>query len=122
PDGHYLVVRNMDEARLVCEYIEGRLSGDGLMSTFARAVSPGFDPARHLQRIGVANQTTMLARESLAIAEEVAAAIARARGDAARASDFRSFDTICSATQERQDAVRELLEQGIDVKVVIGGF
>jgi len=70
----------------------------------------------------------MLARESLAIAEEVGAAIARARGDDARASDFRSFDTICSATQERQDAVRELLEPGrdgragVDVMVVIGGF
>jgi len=92
------------------------------MSTFAKAVSPGFDPTKHLRKIGVANQTTMLAKESLAIGEEVAAAIARARGDAARATDFRSFDTICSATQERQDAVKELLETGVDVMVVIGGF
>jgi 4-hydroxy-3-methylbut-2-enyl diphosphate reductase len=127
-DGHYLIVRNMDEARIVCDYIEGRVASDALMATFARAVSPGFDPERHLIRIGVANQTTMLARESLAIAEEVGAAIARARGEAARATDFRSFDTICSATQERQDAVRELLEPdaegrpGVDVMVVIGGF
>src|SRR5207237_6680185 len=75
-----------------------------------------------LARIGVANQTTMLARESLAIAEEVGAALGRARGDDARASSFRSFDTICSATQERQDAVRELLDEGVDVMVVIGGF
>ena len=81
------------------------------MATFAQAVSPGFDPDVHLRRIGVANQTTMLARESLAIGEEVGAAIARARGDEARATDFRSFDTICSATQERQDAVRELLDE-----------
>jgi 4-hydroxy-3-methylbut-2-enyl diphosphate reductase len=122
PDGHYLIVRNMDEARLVCDFIEGRLSARELMTTFARAVSPGFDPERHLQRIGVANQTTMLARESLEIAEAVGAAIARARGDDARASSFRSFDTICSATQERQDAVRELLDEGVDVMVVIGGF
>jgi 4-hydroxy-3-methylbut-2-enyl diphosphate reductase len=121
-EGHYIVVRNMDEARLVCDYIEGRVSAAVLMSTFARAVSPGFDPARHLERIGVANQTTMLARESLAIAEEVGASIARARGDEARASCFRSFDTICSATQERQDAVRELLDEGVDVMIVIGGF
>jgi len=85
-------------------------------------VSPGFDPELHLRRIGVANQTTMLARESLAIGEEVGAAIGRARGEAARATDFRSFDTICSATQERQDAVRELLDEGVDVMVVIGGF
>jgi 4-hydroxy-3-methylbut-2-enyl diphosphate reductase len=121
-EGHYLVVRDMNEARLVCDYIEGRLSADELMTTFSRAVSPGFDPVRHLQRVGVANQTTMLARESLAIAEEVGASIARARGDDARAKDFRSFDTICSATQERQDAVHELLDEGVDVMVVIGGF
>jgi 4-hydroxy-3-methylbut-2-enyl diphosphate reductase len=121
-DGHYLIVRHMDEARLVCDYIEGKLSATDLMASFAHAVSPGFDPEIHLRRIGVANQTTMLARESLAIAEEVGAAIGRARGDAARASDFRSFDTICSATQERQDAVRELLDEGVDVMVVIGGF
>ena len=92
------------------------------METFAHAVSPGFNPARHLRRIGVANQTTMLARESLAIADEIGASIARARGEAARETDFRSFDTICSATQERQDAVRELLDEGVDVMVVIGGF
>ena len=122
PDAHYIVVRHMDEAQLVCEYIEGRLDAATLMATFERAVSPGFDPAKHLQRIGVANQTTMLARESLAIGEAVGAAIARARGDAARATDFRSFDTICSATQERQDAVQELLDEGVDVMVVIGGF
>jgi 4-hydroxy-3-methylbut-2-enyl diphosphate reductase len=122
PDGRYLIVRNMDEARLVCDFIEGSLSAADLMATFTRAASPGFDPERHLQRIGVANQTTMLARESLAIAEEVGASIARARGDAAKASSFRSFDTICSATQERQDAVRELLDEGVDVMVVIGGF
>ncbi|HEY4132698.1 MAG TPA: 4-hydroxy-3-methylbut-2-enyl diphosphate reductase, partial [Gemmatimonadaceae bacterium] len=124
PNGHYLIVRHMDEARIVCDYIEGRIPADELMSRFANAVSPGFDPTKHLMRIGVANQTTMLARESLAIGEEVGAAIARARGSEARATDFRSFDTICSATQERQDAVHELLEAngGVDVMVVIGGF
>jgi 4-hydroxy-3-methylbut-2-enyl diphosphate reductase len=122
PDGHYLIVRNMDEARIVCGFIEGRVSAAALMESFGRAVSPDFDPQRHLRRIGVANQTTMLARESLAIAAEVGDAIARARGEPARGSDFRSFDTICSATQERQDAVRELLDAGVDAMVVIGGF
>ena len=122
PGGHYLIVRNMDEARLVCDYIEGRLSSADLMTALGHATSPGFDPEKQLQRLGVDNQTTMLASESLAIAEEVGASIARARGEAARASSFRSFDTICSATQERQDAVRELLDEGVDVMVVIGGF
>jgi 4-hydroxy-3-methylbut-2-en-1-yl diphosphate reductase len=122
PDGHYIIVRNVEEARVVCEYIEGRMSPDALMQVFSRAVSGGFDPTRHLQRIGVANQTTMLARESLEIAAEVGDAIERAHGADARATDFRSFDTICSATQERQDAVRELIDEGVDVMVVIGGF
>ncbi len=121
-DGHYLIVRNMDEAKLVCAYVEGGSSDEDFMNRFAHAASPGFVPSRQLRRIGVANQTTMLARESLAIAAEVGDAIERARGADARARDFRSFDTICSATQERQDAVRELLETGVDVMVVIGGF
>jgi 4-hydroxy-3-methylbut-2-enyl diphosphate reductase len=122
PDAHYLVVRDMGEADLVCDFIQGRVSSDALMAKLARAASPGFDPEKHLQKIGVANQTTMLAKESLAIADEVGAAIERARGADARASQFRSFDTICSATQERQDAVKELLDEGVDVMVVIGGF
>jgi len=123
PNGHYIVVRHMDEARMVTDFIEGRLTRAELLAHFApHAVSPGFDPDVHLTRIGVANQTTMLASESLAIAAEVGDAIARARGAAARETDFRSFDTICSATQERQDAVKELLEEPLDAMVVIGGF
>ena len=121
-NGHYVVVRHMDEARIVCDYIEGKGSRDEFLATFAKAVSPGFDPDVHLRRIGVANQTTMLATESLAIGEEVGRAIARARGPEARATDFRTFDTICSATQERQDAVTALLEEPLDVMIVIGGF
>jgi 4-hydroxy-3-methylbut-2-enyl diphosphate reductase len=122
PDAHYFVVRNMEEARVVCDFIEGRISGDELMSRFSHAVSPGFDPMLHLKKIGVANQTTMLARESLAIGAEVGAAMARAHGEEYAAANFRTFDTICSATQERQDAVMELLAQPIDVMVVIGGY
>jgi 4-hydroxy-3-methylbut-2-en-1-yl diphosphate reductase len=122
PGGSYLVVREMGEAREVCEYIEGRGDREAFLAKFSKAASPGFDPDVHLRRIGVANQTTMLAKESLAIGEEVGCAIARARGDAARAADFRTFDTICSATQERQDAVVALLEEPLDAMVVIGGF
>ncbi|HEX7939881.1 MAG TPA: 4-hydroxy-3-methylbut-2-enyl diphosphate reductase [Gemmatimonadaceae bacterium] len=120
--GHYLVVRDMSEAQLVCEFIEGRATAAALLEKLGHAASPGFDPARDLRRIGVANQTTMLARESLAIGAAVGDAIGRARGDEARAKDFRTFDTICSATQERQDAVEELLREPLDTMVVIGGF
>jgi 4-hydroxy-3-methylbut-2-enyl diphosphate reductase len=122
PNGAYLVVREMGEAREVCDYIEGKGNRDAFMAKFGKAASPGFDPDVHLRRIGVANQTTMLAKESLAIADEVGSAIARARGADARGSDFRTFDTICSATQERQDAVVELLKEPLDAMVVIGGF
>jgi 4-hydroxy-3-methylbut-2-en-1-yl diphosphate reductase len=120
--GHYLVVRDMAEARLVCAFIDGAVTGADLMAKLGHGVSPGFDPAVHLRRIGVANQTTMLASESLAIGEAVGEAIGRSRGPQARADDFRTFDTICSATQERQDAVKELLREPLGAMVVIGGF
>lgn len=120
--GHYFIVRNMEEAGLVCDFIEGRLGAGALMERFAHAASPNFDPARDLKRIGVANQTTMLARESLAIGELIGRSIARAHGEEYARENFRTFDTICSATQERQDAVVELLREPLDVMVVIGGY
>ena len=122
PGGSYLVVRDMSEAREVCDYIEGRGDRDVFLAKYRKAASPGFDPDVHLRRVGVANQTTMLAKESLAIGEEVGNAIRRARGEEARATDFRTFDTICSATQERQDAVIALLEEPLTAMIVIGGF
>ena len=129
PDRHYLIVRDMSEAEVVCRYIESLGKGlataadsAALLDRFANAVSPGFDPIRDLQRIGVANQTTMLARESLAIGEAVGAAMARGFGEEYRSANFRTFDTICSATQERQDAVLELLEEPLDAMIVIGGY
>jgi 4-hydroxy-3-methylbut-2-enyl diphosphate reductase len=121
-DRHYLVVRDMAEARIVCDYIEGRGDRTTFLTRFAKAASPNFDPDRDLARIGVANQTTMLARESLAIGEEVGQAMARAHGDAHRAANFRTFDTICSATQDRQDAVEALLKEPLDVMLVVGGY
>jgi 4-hydroxy-3-methylbut-2-en-1-yl diphosphate reductase len=121
-NAQYFIVRNMDEARIVCDFIEARLSADTLMERFAHSASPNFDPARDLRRIGVANQTTMLARESLAIGELVGQSMARAHGEEYARENFRTFDTICSATQERQDAVVELLKEPLDVMVVIGGY
>ena len=122
PGGKYLVVRDMDEARLVCDYIEGAGSRERFMTVFGDKMSPGFDPNHDLQRVGVANQTTMLSGESLAIAAEVSKSVARRWGEAAIAEHFRTFDTICSATQERQDAVLKLIAQPLDLMVVIGGY
>ncbi len=121
--GTYIVVRNMEQAREVCDFIEGKgLSHDAFLERYAAQASPHFDPGVHLARIGVANQTTMLARESLAIGDAVGQAFGRARGDAYRAENFRTFDTICSATQDRQDAVNELLREPLDAMLVIGGY
>jgi 4-hydroxy-3-methylbut-2-en-1-yl diphosphate reductase len=120
--GQYFIVRNLDEAGRVCDFIEGRLSADALMEQFRHAASPSFDPVRDLKRIGVANQTTMLARESLAIGELIGRSMASAHGEEYAGKNFRTFDTICSATQERQDAVVELLREPLDVMVVVGGY
>ncbi len=121
--GTYLVVRNMEQAHEVCDYIEGKgLSRAAFLEKYCAQASPHFDPDVHLARIGVANQTTMLARESLAIGDAAGHAMARARGEEYRAQNFRTFDTICSATQDRQDAVNELLREPLDVMLVIGGY
>lgn len=122
PGGKYIIVRHMDEAREVCAFLEGDRSSAQLLERFAHAVSPGFDPDRDLVKIGVANQTTMLSNESLAIAVELQASMARRWGEAALADHFRTFDTICSATQDRQDAVLKLIEEPLDAMVVIGGY
>jgi 4-hydroxy-3-methylbut-2-enyl diphosphate reductase len=122
PGGRYLVVLNMTEARMVCDYIEGIGPVEELTSYFAKSVSPGFDFSRDLNRVGLANQTTMLSNESLAIAEEFRKSIERRYGAEHVAEHFRTFDTICSATQERQDAVIELLTHPLDVMVVVGGY
>lgn len=122
PQGKYVIVRDMEEAKQVGAYIEGAGSREPLLQRFAHAVSPEFDPDRDLVKIGVANQTTMLSNESLAIAAELEASMVRRWGKAALSEHFRTFDTICSATQDRQDAVLNLIEDPLDVMVVIGGY
>jgi 4-hydroxy-3-methylbut-2-enyl diphosphate reductase len=124
PGGRYLVVLDIAEARLVCDWIEQGGDSAALAARFAEASSPGFDFSRDLVRVGVANQTTMLSSESLAIAEEFRRSMVRSYGEAAAPQHVRSFDTICSATQERQDAVLQLLEESPppDLMLVIGGY
>jgi 4-hydroxy-3-methylbut-2-enyl diphosphate reductase len=122
PGGRYLVVFDMAEARMVCDFIERGEGATALSARLARGVSPGFDFERDLVRVGIANQTTMLSGESLAIAEEFRRSMERRYGTAAASDHFRSFDTICSATQERQDAVVALVEEPLDVMVVVGGY
>jgi 4-hydroxy-3-methylbut-2-enyl diphosphate reductase len=122
PGSHYLVVRDMEETQMVCRFIEQGGNVASFLERFAKSCSPGFDPERHLQKIGFANQTTMLSSESMAIGVALREAMSRRYGEAKIAERFRSFDTICSATQERQDAVIELVDEGVDFMLVIGGY
>jgi len=131
PGGTFLVVRDMAEAQLVMDYIEASqgltpaqpaLTRDEFLARFSNQAPIHFDPDVHLSQIGVANQTTMLARESLDIARAVGESMSRAFGAENKAKHFRSFDTICSATQDRQDAVVEMLKEPLDLMVVVGGY
>ena len=121
--GAYLIVLDRDEAAEVCEYIGGRGDRAGFVARFENACSPGFDPDRDLLRIGLANQTTMLMSESLAIGEMLRQALRVRYGGDSLEKHYRAFDTICSATQDRQDAVRMLLgERAFELVIVIGGY
>jgi 4-hydroxy-3-methylbut-2-en-1-yl diphosphate reductase len=123
PDGRYLIVLDRDETRIVCDYIRHGGNREEFLKRFDGALSPGFDPDVDLQRVGCANQTTMLMSESLEIGEMFRAAMRDRYGDDDLAARFRAFDTICSATQERQDAVIALLEQErLDLMLVVGGY
>ena len=123
PGGHYLCVRDVAETERLCEFILGRRSAAELMAEFRDAASPGFDPDRDLQRMGLANQTTMLMTETLKVQATLRRAIVERHGSDDVESHYRAFDTICSATQERQDAVLDMLKDGgLDLMVVIGGY
>jgi len=121
--GHYLVVFDRTEAQVVCDFIRGKASSADFLARFTNAVSAGFDPDRDLQRIGLANQTTMLMSESLEIGEMLRVAVNDRYGTADLQTRYQAFDTICSATQDRQDAVVALLrERPVDLMLVIGGY
>jgi 4-hydroxy-3-methylbut-2-enyl diphosphate reductase len=122
--GKYLVVFDGDETERVCNYIRRGGDRDAFMTRFGKAISPGFDPDHDLQRIGLANQTTMLMTESLDIGEPVPERDAGSLRSVDLASRYRRSDTICSATQDRQDAVVALLQERgrFDLMIVIGGY
>lgn len=120
--GRYLIVRDEEQTKEVCDFI--RHGGDStlLSQKFQNAMSPHFDPDADLIRVGIANQTTMLSSESMKIAEMIKQAMIDRYGEDEIKEHFRSFDTICSATQERQDAIIELGNKNPDVLIVVGGY
>jgi 4-hydroxy-3-methylbut-2-enyl diphosphate reductase len=121
--GRYLVVFDRAETEVVCEYIRRDGDRDAFLQRFQKAASAGFDPDRDLQRIGLANQTTMLMTESLEIGDMIRGAMQDRYGATELGPHYQAFDTICSATQDRQDAVVRLLrDQTVDSMIVIGGY
>jgi 4-hydroxy-3-methylbut-2-enyl diphosphate reductase len=121
-NGKYLIVRNLQETGHVVDFILGRIGADELSEKLGHGMYPGFDPEADLQRVGVANQTTMLMSETMAVGEEIRKAMVERYGGENLDEHFELFDTICSATQDRQDALFELLEQPLDIAIVIGGY
>lgn len=122
PDGtgHYLVVLDLEQAKLVADFMLNGGDSSAFLQFFDGASSAGFDPSTHLTRVGVANQTTMLRSETESIQKLLRETIA-AR-DGGNTANFRFFDTICGATQDRQDALFGLLDQPLDLLLVIGGY
>ncbi len=122
-NGHYLVILDRKQAELLCDFIRGRAGIDLFEATFRKACSPGFSPERDLERVGLANQTTMLMSESLEIGEMIRDAMVDRYGRNTLNDHYRAFETICSATQDRQDAITALLNtQQFDLAIVIGGY
>jgi len=120
---HYLIVQSLDEADFVCDYITNGGDKEKFLEKFATAISPGFDPETHLTRIGVANQTTMFKGETELIGKLFEKTMLSKYGPTKINEHFLSpGDTICDATQERQDAMLELVEDKLDLMLVIGGF
>ena len=131
--GTYLVVLDLAEAQMVCDYIlaagvaaadpaERAAAREAFMARFAKASSPGFDPDRDLIRLGVANQTTMLKSETEEIGRMFERTMLQRFGPAELGEHFLAFNTICDATQERQDAMFALVDEPLDLMVVIGGY
>ncbi|HYE31279.1 MAG TPA: 4-hydroxy-3-methylbut-2-enyl diphosphate reductase [Methylomirabilota bacterium] len=121
-NGHYLVVYNLDETDYVCNYIVHGGNKEEFLKKFDGAYSKGFDPDIHLQAVGVANQTTMLRGETEEVQRRLRAAMIQRYGDPEIQKHFRYFDTICGATQDRQDALGKLLAEPLDLLLVVGGY
>ncbi|MBD2070591.1 4-hydroxy-3-methylbut-2-enyl diphosphate reductase [Leptolyngbya sp. FACHB-671] len=118
----YLIVLNLAEAQYVCDYILNGGDRQEFMAKFSRACSVGFDPDKDLERVGIANQTTMLKGETEQIGKLFEHTMLKKYGPTALNQHFLSFNTICDATQERQDAMFELVEEPLDLMLVIGGY
>lgn len=121
-DGHYLIVLTTDDVDYVCDYIRGKGNREAFLKRFLGHTSPGFDPDLHLAKIGVANQTTMLKSETEEMQLRLKAVMLEKFPEDEGEEHFESFDTICGATQERQDALFSMLDEPMDLLLVVGGY
>ena len=120
---HYLIVQDLAEAVWVSDFILKGGQAESFLAKFKDAISHDFDPSEHLQRLGIANQTTMLKGETEQIGSLFRKTMIKKYGSDNLPEHFLSpGDTICDATQERQKAMQQLMEQGCDLVVVIGGY
>lgn len=116
----YLIVRDPEETKAVCDFIRSGTGAEELRKQFEQASSPGFEPEQDLQKIGLANQTTMLMNESIKVFDMIQQAVEDRDGNR---ENVEVIDTICSATQDRQDAANRLIQASdFDVFLVVGGF
>ena len=122
-NGQYLVILTIDDANTVCDYITGNGDRDSFMERFGKTCSDGFDPDIHLERVGIANQTTMLQSETENLQELIRDAVEKRDGNT---ENYHVFDTICGATQERQNALFTMLDTKkqapMDILLVVGGY
>ncbi|MGD7651990.1 MAG: 4-hydroxy-3-methylbut-2-enyl diphosphate reductase [Verrucomicrobiales bacterium] len=118
-DGHYLCVLTLADTDYVCDYIRNGGDREAFLKRFEKAHSAGFDPDKHLEKVGVANQTTMLKSETEEIQRRIRKAVEERDGNADK---VQIFDTICGATQERQDALLGMLRDPMDLLLVVGGY
>jgi 4-hydroxy-3-methylbut-2-enyl diphosphate reductase len=120
--GKYLVVLNLAQAQYIADYILNGGDRNEFLTKFRNAHSEGFDPDRDLQQLGIANQTTMLKSETEQIGKLFERTMLQKYGPLELNQHFLAFNTICDATQERQDAMLSLVDEPLDLIVVIGGF
>jgi 4-hydroxy-3-methylbut-2-enyl diphosphate reductase len=117
--GHYLIVLTLEDVDFILNYLLNGGDAGAFCERFSGAMSEGFDPDIHLSLLGVANQTTMLKSETEEIQRRVREAVVKRDGNA---DNFSVFDTICGATQERQDALFDLLKHTMNLLLVVGGY
>lgn len=122
---HTVVVKDMEQTERLAKYITGELPAEQFYTDFKGQYSEGFDVTKDLQRIGVVNQTTMLASETQGIADYLRQVmIDHYKPTAESISDYvaDTRDTLCYATNDNQSAVQGMLDTDADLAIVIGGY